>query len=134
MADAPQTPDLFSPACGCFERVVCFGQVKGTGDAICICLEPGLCYGVHFGDADTPRKIAFSVPDHRVQGDFDWQWIDGVEWTSLTLAHDGVTYRFWVSTPQQPDGLPLGRLEMRGDRTADLELDPASILHDLPFA
>ncbi len=125
--------DIFAPHCGAHEHVVFFAKIKATEDTICICLEPGLQYGFRLGAAGKPPKVSFSVDGMLVRGEFDWIRIDGSDWTYLSMSHEGATYSVWVSRPETEGDLPVGRLEIKGRDDRVFELDPASILHDLPF-
>lgn len=126
--------NVFVPHCGDFEHVVFSARVHDTHEALCICPEPGQHYGFHFGASGQPPKVSFSVADHSVRGDFDWQRIDGVDWAYVSLSHEGVAYTAWVSRPETENALPRGLLQIRGKTEIDLVLVPASIIHDLPFA
>lgn len=133
MTDPLMRTEIFAPHCGPHERIMFCGKVAGTDEAVCVCLQPGLHYGFHFGTAGQPLQVSFSVEDLRVHGDFDWELIDGVEWASLSTTHDGVKYTCWVSRPETDGELPRGRFEVAGDDIKVFELEPASIVHDLPF-
>lgn len=123
-----------NPHCGPYGHVVFSGKLRDAEDVVCICLEPGLNYGFHLGAPGAPAKISFSCDGLLVRGDHDWTRIDGTDWTSIAMSHQGQGYKVWVSRPDTSNDLPLGRLEIGGDDITTLEFEPGSILHDLPFA
>lgn len=108
--------------------------LAATGEEVCICLLPGLFYGCHIGSPGQPPRIAFSVDGMTVTGDHDWVRTDGTDWASLVLSHQGATYTARVSRPASDTALPQGTLRITGSETVTHELDPESILHDLPLA
>ncbi|KPP88994.1 MAG: hypothetical protein HLUCCA08_02095 [Rhodobacteraceae bacterium HLUCCA08] len=101
--------------------------------AVCICLEPGQHYGCRIGPPGQPAELSFSVDGTKVRADFDWHRIGDRDWASLSITHDGITVTVRVGRPETPDGMPLGRIEITDHDTRAFDLDPATILHDLPF-
>lgn len=125
--------DIFASHCGPHERIVFCGKVKDAEEVVCVCLEPGLYYGFRFGAPGQPLQVSFSVEDTKVHGDYDWERIDDTDWARLSVSHEGVTYTAWVSRSETNGDRPLGRLEIKGKGDTSLELEPSSIIHDLPI-
>lgn len=123
-----------APLCGHAEHLVFSGKLKGTDDFLCVCLVPGQHYSFRLGAAGEPLKVSFSVDETQVVGEYDWEEIDDVDWTFLSVTNKDTTYTIWVSRPETENALPSGRLEVNGDNTTPTQFEPATIIHDLPFA
>ncbi|WP_152492118.1 hypothetical protein [Roseovarius sp. THAF27] len=134
MCPSSASPDCVDPPCGPEEHIVLLARLAETGETLCVSLQPGLVYGFSLGAPTGPPRIAFSVDGMHVTGDYDWVWIDGAAWASLSLRAEDVTCTMRVARAEQGEPPPGGVLEITGATKETHALVPGSIRHDLPLA
>ena len=123
-----------STHCSHYDSLIFNGKILETEAWVSVCLEPGLQYGFHYGTPGEPLIVSFSIDSMTVRGGSDWQRLGNLDWTSLMLPFDGMTFAIWVSRPSADGERPHGKMSVagRGNDTV-LEFDRNSIFSTLPF-